>query len=753
MPMFEKYFHSIKNRDLYKIVWKREKKMKKNRSAIFRKLFYSYVVMISIIFVLMIVILTVKDYTGEKQRIERKAAIAAEQVSLILDDRISAIKTVVNRINTSTTIRSLYLNLLENQQIQDAYTLENIMTELKMFQIEAEQSGIEEIVVFINGYEKAYTGHGIITFQDPFVYRPNTPELSFNNIETIADISNRKFTLIKDTLIYCDSYTYGSGSPKGLICVSMNLEEFRKDLQEAADGFAFRVLLNGEEVLASGDSTGDVFPVNSKMIEDLSCEVLPDMSVGIIFQGISPHIILLCVIPFACFLFFSWNQAKKHYEPIKNIKKLIISEDEISTENEKERDEMNRVIEGIKDLIVERNGYRERMINIRPYAQNGMLHGVFNESVEKNVLKVLSEEEYLDMKKPFFSVAAVNVFVSEQKTTLESEEFISRVFNKIPETFSTETTKIVSYRKDENNFYLIANSDTYKEAEEIFYTIYSHMKESLKSPDYIITFGVDEVKEDFSLFGEAYEHAKSALKHMLLYGRGEIYFYEEKVEPSVSEERYYFPKNSVMRLAKMIREKKTEEIREFLHEIYLKNREMGSRVNISVRMLIDEIHITVVKSLREVNELSTFHISLECVQETATLQEAVSYYVAALEAVVGRMEEEEKSLNEPMLDEQISDFIRNNCFNSEISLKMISDRFQVSNKYISIVCKKYFGTTYLQYIHKKRIERAIDLLQTTDKPIEVIAQEIGYTSPLTFRRNFQQVTGVNPSIYREETKD
>ena len=207
-----------------------------------------------------------------------------------------------------------------------------------------------------------------------------------------------------------------------------------------------------------------------------------------------------------------------------------------------------------------------------------------------------------------------------------------------------------------------------------------------------------------------------------------------------------------MRLAKMIREHKNEEIRTFLQEIYLKNREMGERVHISVRTLIDEIHITVIKSLREVNELNSFHISLAHIQDNATLQEAISYYIAALEAVVRRMEDGENQEEPPLPDEQISEFIRQNCFNSEISLKMIADRFQVSIKYISVVCKKMFDMTYLQYIHDKRIARAIDLLRTTDQSIEQIAQAVGYTSLLTFRRNFQQLTGVNPSLYREEAK-
>ena len=51
--------------------------MKKQNSAIFRKLFHSYVILISVIFVMMLLILIVKDYTGEKQQLERRAQLAA----------------------------------------------------------------------------------------------------------------------------------------------------------------------------------------------------------------------------------------------------------------------------------------------------------------------------------------------------------------------------------------------------------------------------------------------------------------------------------------------------------------------------------------------------------------------------------------------------------------------------------------------------------------------------------------------------
>ena len=39
-------------------------------------------------------------------------------------------------------------------------------------------------------------------------------------------------------------------------------------------------------------------------------------------------------------------------------------------------DEIDGILEGVRSLIGERNGYRERMITITPYAKQGILHSL-----------------------------------------------------------------------------------------------------------------------------------------------------------------------------------------------------------------------------------------------------------------------------------------------------------------------------------------------------------------------------------------
>ena len=58
------------------------------------------------------------------------------------------------------------------------------------------------------------------------------------------------------------------------------------------------------------------------------------------------------------------------------------------------------------------------------------------------------------------------------------------------------------------------------------------------------------------------------------------------------------------------------------------------------------------------------------------------------------------------------------------------------------------GTTPLQWLPRARVRRAQYLLETSDRPIERIAQQAGFASPTAFRKRFRQVVGTTAQVYR-----
>jgi AraC-like DNA-binding protein len=59
-----------------------------------------------------------------------------------------------------------------------------------------------------------------------------------------------------------------------------------------------------------------------------------------------------------------------------------------------------------------------------------------------------------------------------------------------------------------------------------------------------------------------------------------------------------------------------------------------------------------------------------------------------------------------------------------------------------------FGETPHRYLQRRRIERAMTLLRTTDTPVTDVCMEVGFSSLGTFSRTFRDIVGTTPSAYR-----
>lgn len=82
------------------------------------------------------------------------------------------------------------------------------------------------------------------------------------------------------------------------------------------------------------------------------------------------------------------------------------------------------------------------------------------------------------------------------------------------------------------------------------------------------------------------------------------------------------------------------------------------------------------------------------------------------------------------------------------SLKYCADLLHLSPSYLKDLLRFETGKTVQEHVQLKRIETAQKLLTTTDKPINRIADELGYPSAQYFTRLFTKMAGCSPNEYR-----
>ena len=88
--------------------------------------------------------------------------------------------------------------------------------------------------------------------------------------------------------------------------------------------------------------------------------------------------------------------------------------------------------------------------------------------------------------------------------------------------------------------------------------------------------------------------------------------------------------------------------------------------------------------------------------------------------------------------------------NENLSVEVVSREFHYSRTRLSVLFKNATGQTINEYITRKRIEKAKQLLLEGKLSVTQIAREVGYSSPQYFSRRFSQITGVSPTAYTEE---
>jgi AraC-like DNA-binding protein len=110
-----------------------------------------------------------------------------------------------------------------------------------------------------------------------------------------------------------------------------------------------------------------------------------------------------------------------------------------------------------------------------------------------------------------------------------------------------------------------------------------------------------------------------------------------------------------------------------------------------------------------------------------------------------------------------------NCIDSTVRVRQVAEQLRqhperavsvgalaaIANLSASHFCnvfKRITGFAPVEYLLHMRIQRACELLDTTDEPIKHIASEIGFSDPLYFSRVFTKVHGMSPSAYRSVLK-
>ena len=106
----------------------------------------------------------------------------------------------------------------------------------------------------------------------------------------------------------------------------------------------------------------------------------------------------------------------------------------------------------------------------------------------------------------------------------------------------------------------------------------------------------------------------------------------------------------------------------------------------------------------------------------------------------------EESSNDAI--EAAKKYIESN-YTDNITLEDVSREVNISSYYLSRIFKEGTGENFIDYLTGLRMDKAKELLATTQYSMKEICAKVGYSDPNYFSKTFKKNVGVTPTEYRE----
>lgn len=257
------------------------------------------------------------------------------------------------------------------------------------------------------------------------------------------------------------------------------------------------------------------------------------------------------------------------------------------------------------------------------------------------------------------------------------------------------------------------------------------------------TIGIGSISEYDSLH-ISYQEAQKALQRKFLEGLGRVY---DEIYETNNDWEYRTAIDKIITNIKLSNSQTIETLlKNLVAEIKSKKisyeKTIQAYFNLYIRMglVIEDSG----KAAEEV--LDPRSVFYEDIKKLNTIDELNHYMIKKIESANIYLSEHKAYKGSEIINKVVAYIEEKYC--EPITLNEIADIVSITPTYLGILFREDKGCTFLQYLTNIRIEKAKQLLSTTDTLVNAIGKKVGYESEQTFIRNFKKLTGLTPNQYR-----
>lgn len=421
------------------------------------------------------------------------------------------------------------------------------------------------------------------------------------------------------------------------------------------------------------------------------------------------------------------------------------------------KDNLDHQIALTKNITKMQNQIEKNLI----YSQERFLKKVIEGSYQESEIILEGENVQIDLTAKVYctGIFKVSVNTGHHAKELNGDRVIADFFSIIKEQYFDPEIKIYAISFEENQIVLIFCGACrnhllfFKHIEQGIEKINESMERYYHTKVNGVLGNAYESIEKISI---SYQEALSAWKRVLDF-KVNIVRYDEGKKRNDTEEIgiRQKPKELELSLLLHIQMNRREKALEALQEIFVSYASYGIEymefVNVSLVELVFRISESLAKAggnLGVWEDDKVIHY-LKRHFTYGSLMEAKS----VLEDYIIRCCEEFSIINEKQSEKivyNVKMLIENNLSNEEFNIEEASAQLFFSHNYVRQVFKQKTGESFNDYLFRRRMEVALELLKNPSQKIREIALSIGYSNQRYFASCFKKYYNCTPTEYREK---
>lgn len=431
--------------------------------------------------------------------------------------------------------------------------------------------------------------------------------------------------------------------------------------------------------------------------------------------------------------------------------------------NENEIEEaLERVIQKIdeeNEVDLELSEIKRQLTSSIPVLKEKYILDMLRGKIERDEL--LSNQSFLDipMDGCFYQVGLIELSSASYDNDVVEEERLLGLY-KIKHMLLQDKIRFnkLEVFVDHNDRVLVFSC----EPEYQMYDTFSYLSRTLnENAQFNFNAGIGGVKYFVDEASVSFDEAQSALKYKIIAGNNRVICYRDigivgnsgvsafYLEDEKAEEFLFYVKVGLYENAVQFTESyfDTMEVEDLVDE----HKIIGQiRVNMT-KLISAALKLSHSMGIDE-GEVGHEKHHFDRIFEIGCVPEAKTYINEFVKKVMKAISHKKDSKEDSFIEE-VKTYIHERVNDNSLTLKGTANAFYMNPSYLSRLYKQKMGVSFKEYLTNLRMNKALDLIRTTDMKVYEIGEAIGIPDPNYFSNCFKKAMNMSVSEYRKEVKN